>query len=372
LWFAAVLVALVTIDARAIFVRPDVEDVPTDRIIANLEQQVAANPKDAALQARLARFHALVYAQGSDRLPVDRRSGQPWEGRGVPTPPAVISPADNARRAHLSKALVHYKESLAIAPDDVVVRLGYAWAVDQSGDRDTAVREYRSVIERAWAKEKDKRALMPSEVSIAVEAGGYLERRLDPVKDKAEIDAIHERRAQISRLPRAITPIVVPLRDSVTIHTAVNPDARVAFDADGSALPGRWTWISRDVAWLVFDPRSTGRITSALQLFGSVTFWAFWRDGYEALAALDDDASGELRGAELNGLALWADRNADGISDDGEVLPLGSYGIIAVSTHAEPTCHPDVVAVSPRGVEYANGTHRATYDVILHSERPPM
>ena len=85
-------------------------------------------------------------------------------------------------------------------------------------------------------------------------------------------------------------------------------------DADGSALP-RWTWISSRAGWLVHDPRRTGEITSALQWFGNVTFWLFWENGYDALAALDDDADGELAGDELRDLAIWHDRNSTGTSE---------------------------------------------------------
>jgi hypothetical protein len=103
-----------------------------------------------------------------------------------------------------------------------------------------------------------------------------------------------------------ITPIVITLRDGLT---ALDMVARVVFDLDGT-VPKRWTWITPKAAWLVYDHFGTGRITSGLQLFGNVTFWAFWQNGYHALGALDDDGDGEVRGAEQRGLALWHDRNS--------------------------------------------------------------
>jgi hypothetical protein len=42
-------------------------------------------------------------------------------------------------------------------------------------------------------------------------------------------------------------------------------------------------------------------ITSALQLFGNVTFWMFWRDGYAAMSALDDNGDGVLSGDNCRG-----------------------------------------------------------------------
>jgi hypothetical protein len=40
-------------------------------------------------------------------------------------------------------------------------------------------------------------------------------------------------------------------------------------------------------------------LTSALQLFGNVTFWMFWSNGFEAMRALDDNQDGTLAGGEL-------------------------------------------------------------------------
>lgn len=71
-------------------------------------------------------------------------------------------------------------------------------------------------------------------------------------------------------------------------------------------------------------------------MFGSVTFWIFWRDGYEALRSLDDDQDGILSGAELRGMALWQDRNGNGVSDEqGEVRSVAEWGITAISCAGE-------------------------------------
>ena len=123
--------------------------------------------------------------------------------------------------------------------------------------------------------------------------------------------------------------------------------------------------------WLVYAPRADRRVTSALQLFGSVTFWLFWDNGYAALRALDDNHDGSLTGAELEGLALWQDRNGNGVHDDGEVKPLAAWGIVGLSCAHESGGDRDfdIAATSPAGVTFAGGHTRATYDVLLH-ERP--
>src|SRR5205085_4329163 len=112
---------------------------------------------------------------------------------------------------------------------------------------------------------------------------------------------------------RWATPILVPVTKAVALHELVDANAAVTFDLDGSGLPRQCGWLTPKAAWLVFDADGQGRITSALQMFGNVTFWIFWRDGYDALRSLDDNHDGVLSGVELRGLALWHDRNSNGI-----------------------------------------------------------
>jgi hypothetical protein len=72
----------------------------------------------------------------------------------------------------------------------------------------------------------------------------------------------------------------------------------------------------------VWDPLRTGRITSGRQLFGNATWWLLFADGYRALDTLDNDRDGYVSGGELTGLALWFDRDTNGVSEPGEVVPI--------------------------------------------------
>ena len=106
---------------------------------------------------------------------------------------------------------------------------------------------------------------------------------------------------------------------------------------------------------------------SALQLFGGVTFWMFWENGYHALAALDDDCDGMLAGKELEGLAIWQDLNGNAICERGDVKPLAEWGIVAISCrYVRDLKRPDRIAYSPQGVFFRDGSNRPTYDIILH------
>jgi hypothetical protein len=90
-------------------------------------------------------------------------------------------------------------------------------------------------------------------------------------------------------------------------------------------------------------------------MFGNVTFWIFWRDGYEALRALDDNGDGVLSGAELHGLALWSDVNGNGVSEPGEVIPVEALGIASLSCTSQR--HTSGIEWNPAGVGFKDGTY---------------
>jgi len=94
----------------------------------------------------------------------------------------------------------------------------------------------------------------------------------------------------------------------------------------------------------------------------------FWRNGYEALTALDDDGNGWLEGKELRGIAVWCDKNGNGISDSGEVKPLDFYGITRISVRHEGTEHG--LLFNPQGIQRANGKYLSTYDWISEPFQP--
>jgi hypothetical protein len=159
------------------------------------------------------------------------------------------------------------------------------------------------------------------------------------------------------------------LREGLTALDITDPGARVLFDADGSGVPKRWTWITPDAGWLVYDQRGTRDVGSALQMFGSVTFWLFWENGYRALRALDDNGDRRLTGTELTSLAIWRDRNRNGLSEPGEVQPVAAWGIVSLSCEYEiDATHPDEIPFSPSGVIFRDGSSRPTFDVSLHHQ----
>jgi hypothetical protein len=375
LLFAAAALVAASASLGGIYMRPDIEDVPVARLVANLEKELAADPKNPDIHLRLARLYAVAYSANTTELPVtvlagaDRKPRQEvWFGHEPDLIPQKVDPGatrSEASKGFLAKSVDHYRTVVELNPSGLVGRIGYAWTLEQSGNTSGAVAEYRRVVEQAWTKEEKATFAEPGQRFFTEEAARQLIRLLDPKRDATEIATLQARAERLGRVPRAITPIAIPLTDTASPRTIVDLDASVPFDADGTGLRKAWTWISPDAAWLVYDATASGRITSALQLFGNVTFWNVWGNGYEPLRALDDDGDGELRGRELRHLALWRDVNRDAVSDPGEVRPLSESGIVALTCRGAKGDGIFTAAVAERGVRFSDGRTRPSYDVIL-------
>lgn len=361
--------------ANAEYARPDIELVPVERIVANLEATALKEPGNAQARFNLARAHGMAFARKSSELAVRKGDAGlgPWFGYEPPFvpfgKPEAARDKESAKAAedHLRKAIAEFGKTLEIQPDNLAAELGRAWCVEQSGDKAGAVARYRKVAEKGWTKDQKARFAPLGGHFITAEAAGYLIPLLDQEKDSGEIARLKDRVASLRRLPRPITPIAIPLKAGLEPCDLLDDNAAVPFDADGSGLSGRWTWIKPKASWLVIDRKGDGKVRSGLQLFGSVTFWMFWDNGYQPLAALDDNQDGALAGAELDGLALWHDANANGISDPGETRPVSFHGIVSIG--CKGTAHPDTrrcAAWNPIGVTFADGSIRPTFDLILN------
>ncbi|MCB9783646.1 MAG: hypothetical protein H6751_11845 [Candidatus Omnitrophica bacterium] len=128
----------------------------------------------------------------------------------------------------------------------------------------------------------------------------------------------------------SITPILITPPNLPNLSPALAPDTHVSFDIEGFGREAKWPWVKPETGILVWDPLEEGKIESGRQLFGNYTWQIFWRDGFEPLQRLDDDSNGALEGNELEGLAVWHDRNSDGVSDRTEVETVRSIGVKAI------------------------------------------
>lgn len=343
------LLALLTATAFGRPFIPDTLDVPVDKLLAKLEQQAAKAPKDAHLQYLLGRVNAIAYAQNVATFQVAKNDpDKPWFGPLDPGYPPDRVVAKGARK-RLEQALAHYRKAVELDPKDGVARMGLAWCLEESGDRAQAITQYRKVYAEA---KPEGHVFGPG---IRQEAGQRLVALLDPKKDAAEIAELKKEIARLEAQPRAVTPVLIPLERGAAFESLVDPGARVRFDLDGSGRKLAWGWTTAKAGWLVYKEPHNG-----LQLFGNVTWWVFWRDGYEAMAALDSDGDGWLRGPELDGISVWCDEDRDGTAQADELKTLPALGIEGLSCQGQP--HPDGFPYCPNGVRYTDGTEGPSYD----------
>ncbi|NOT30438.1 MAG: hypothetical protein HOP15_08325 [Planctomycetes bacterium] len=190
-------------------------------------------------------------------------------------------------------------------------------------------------------------------------------------EEEQSLAAADARWRELEERPRSafITPILLALDGCPTLAGLTRPALHVPFDLDGDGVDELWPWLAPEAGWLVWDPSGKGEILSGRQLFGSASGWLFFEDGYCVLDALDDDRDGALRGAELAGIAVWFDRDIDGISDCGEVVPVEALGIVALATAV--TLHVGASPANLCGFELADGRILPTYDWVLESRREP-
>lgn len=367
--------------AQGKYAQAQLTRVPVQRLIDNLEKALTEklNAKDKArIQFQIGRLHSMAYAVKTETADV---AGIPYSselqvggerielpfygyGRSQFHQFLVTKTTDKSKEAaaqqHLQSAVSFMQQAVQTDPTFLPARLSLAWNLEQSSRKQEAIDEYRKVMEEAWQKERSSSGGMDGN-SIAVETGGYLKRLLDQNKDAREIAVIDERLKKLGDIYRAVTPIVVPTAPGVPVRQMMS-ERRVSFDLDGRGAGLYSVWPSKRAAWLVYR-NGAEAIDSGLQMFGQNTFWVFWRDGYEALSALDDDRDGVLKGSELRGLALWQDSNYDGVCSEDEVLALQAFGIHELSCRARK--HENGMPFSPGGAVFADGRQGDTIDWIV-------
>jgi len=79
----------------------------------------------------------------------------------------------------------------------------------------------------------------------------------------------------------AITPVVFSTEMHASLAELLSPACVVRFDLDGDGVAERRSWIKPTTGLLVWDADRDDRITSGRELFGSVTWWLFFANGYQ-------------------------------------------------------------------------------------------
>jgi len=378
--------------------------VPTDRLITNISAYIEENPEEAQGYYLLARVHYMAFVNRLDHV----RSNDPGSAKKLPrlVDPRQYGKAEGEKIKeekaieHARAALQLFSKAMELDKDNALYHLGLASFYEQSSplakeiapnpkpappapgvDPPKLVPESELFIKEAAAAylsayKLDREAALAKDsvflpfYPVAYEAGKAYLRLIDQHDIKPEDDKtvgqIKADLAAIDGKPKAITPIVFRIEgDSPrSLNDLIAQDKTVKFDLDADGVAEQRPWVNPDTAILVWDPDNTGRITSGEQLFGNMTFRMLFADGYCALDSLDDNRDGHLVSKELKGLALWHDRNVNGISEPGEVTPLGDTPVRAIATGATGKVsglHP----MNTSGITLDDGTTRPTWDWII-------
>lgn len=368
---------LLGLPAKADFALPETKLVPIARLLKNLAAQkneIGLSPTDKAMiEFRIGRLHSMAYALKIEQGQTEKSAmaGSRYELPQFGSQPDHVQfpvrPAKNKGQAalaygHLEQAIVSLKKALAFNSSLLPAKLSLAWCLEHAGKKDAACVLYKEVFREAYAGEKTSRGGVLN-WSIAMETAGYLKPLLDPRKDAKEIVDITGKVDELQKVPRFITPILIPLAQERSLEKLIEKRA-VRFDLDGLGVRSYDCWPAKNAGWLVFDSQRLGRINSGLQLIGGVTFWLFWQNGYEVLASLDDNGDGKISGQELVCLCIWQDLNGNGISEAGEVKPLADWHIASLEVCGRK--NREGVLYNPRGVILTNGLKKPTFDLILH------
>ncbi len=367
-------------DSLAKFALPQIRNVPISRLLKNLEihrSDVVGTLDRAMIDFQIGRLHSMAYALGVEEGPCNAlvTPGSKYELPDFGNRPdhlqfaidkAKAKPNSPQAKQHLQQAILHMQAALKTDPKLLVAKLGLGWCYEQSGDKTNALKFYRQAFAEAYDQEKYSKGGMYN-WSIGLETAGYLQKLLDPTKDSKELKQLKDKTAELESVPRMVTPIAIPLKRNCTLHEMLI-QKEVSFDLDGFGKKRYAQWLSPNAAWLVFNPDSSGKIDSGLQLVGQSSFWIFWRNGYDVLQSLDDDHDGLVKGNELAGMALWHDRNSDGVSNSGEIESLAAHGITALRCSHSKSCGN--IEWNSAGVLFRDGHSAPSFDLLLQQKNP--
>lgn len=402
----ALLLAALTLSAPAKFMAPEL--VPVDRLVKNAEAYLATHQSEADAHYTLARIHYLAFSMKRDQVPAFVRGvgegGKPqpapdWQAAWARTPDdqKPAEPAPSQMAAHASAALRSFQEAMRLDPQNGLHALGLASLLEEVCKWQETARPEKLpdslqgiTIRRArdaYAKAFD--LALPADAKIASvpvmgvrgitahEAGQAFIRLAQNVQDpltaeeKKNLEQVRTAVAKMEKLPMGpITPVVFSYRPAAHLAEHLAPETTVDFDLRGYGVRERWPWVKPELGFLVWDPLRDGRIQSARQMFGGYTFQIFRKTGYDALSALDDNADGQLSGAELEGISVWFDRDSDGRAAAGEVTPVEQTDIAAIAVTAESRdgIHP----TNPRGITLRDGRTLPTWDwIVAPASGPP-
>lgn len=369
------------------------ESVPVERLIQNVEAALKKNPKDTDQLFLLARLHSLAYARKEDKALVyfEERGNQaspfrfaPWIGIQLKREEKAPKLTDK-ELAHLKASFTTYQKVVELKPEAAMPKLGLGWVSEEAGKypaqtgkfvpnktmtadsyRNMAISLYRKITANykpggseghRWNWEDEEPAYEAAQNLLRLLKG-----RAAMVGERERLEALIK---EYESQPIVMSPIVFPLSPTAPTRL-IDPTKTTTFDIAADGIRREWPWVSAQTAFLAWDPRGTGVIKDGRQLFGNRTFNMFYKDGYAALASLDNDLNGWLTRKELKGIVVWHDRDSDGVSDRGEVSPVDRWGITAIRTKSSGTAAGMLAAA--KGIKFRSGLTVPTYDWLPTSK----
>lgn len=139
------------------------------------------------------------------------------------------------------------------------------------------------------------------------------------------------------------SPIILDLDNSKKVDVSAGiwlphtpklfKDSLRHFDITGDSKIDLTEWILPNPSDALLVMPENGKVTNALQLFGTA---GGYLNGYEKLALVcDKDNNGWVEGEELEGLKLWIDHNNDAVCQISEMEELSAYGVTKISAWHE-------------------------------------
>jgi hypothetical protein len=169
------------------------------------------------------------------------------------------------------------------------------------------------------------------------------------------------------------TPLIVDLAgDGFRFSSALDG---VLFQLTGPGDVVHWVgWpVAPDDAWLALDRNGSGTIDDASELFGTATrlqWGGLARDGFQALAELDENSDGRIdaNDSQYTALRLGGDANRNGVSEPLELQTLVQAGIVSLSLDYRESRRTDRwgnrFALRSRALTTGSPRRRAVVDVV--------
>lgn len=144
-----------------------------------------------------------------------------------------------------------------------------------------------------------------------------------------------------------------------------NVENGVHFDIDKNGFAEKTAWTDGEDGFLVLDRNGNGFIDDGGELFSDQVVMKngeISKDGFEALADLDDNKDGiiNVEDAQFSDLRVWVDSNMDGISSVEELKTLEELGITSISLQTnDPNTNTDETEfIMTSSVTFKNGDIR--------------